>query len=309
MHKLQHILRCLLFSLIFLVWHGLHAVCMADDLRSDARPNIIFILADDVGQEVLGCYGGESYATPNLDHLAKTGMRFRHCYAMPMCHPTRVTLLTGKYPFRLTESDTHIAPRWGTFPAQAESQTFAHKLAQARYATGVFGKWQLALLRDTPDHAYRLGFQESQLFGWHEGPRYHEPLIYHNGKLRSDTLGHYGPDLYVHALVEFVKANRERPFLAFYPMALCHDVTDDLEVPVPHGPLERYESYPEMVAEMDRAVGRIISALNSLKLVKERSSYSLVTTVLTPDDSSRRGQPTGASPRGIKTKWSRCAWR
>ena len=62
------------------------------------RPNVLFILADDVGQEVLGCYGGESYPTPHLDELARTGMRFRHAYSMPVCHPSRLTLMTGKYP-------------------------------------------------------------------------------------------------------------------------------------------------------------------------------------------------------------------
>ena len=65
------------------------------------RPNILLILADDVGPEVLGVYGGSSYDTPNLDALARSGMRFNHAYAMPVCHPSRICLLTGRYPFRL----------------------------------------------------------------------------------------------------------------------------------------------------------------------------------------------------------------
>ncbi len=226
----------------------------------EERPNFVFILADDVGQECLGCYGGESYQTPNLDHLADSGIRFQHCYSMPVCHPTRLTLMTGQYPFRLGGAT------WGSFPAAAEPTTFSRILAEADYATGVFGKWQLALLKDTPDHPYRLGFQHSDVFGWHEGSRYYEPMIYRNGKVRDDTLGHYGPDLYVRGLIEFMKRHRDRPFLAYYPMALCHDVTDDLDAPVPHGPLGRYDSYAEMVTEMDRAVGRIVAALNVLKL-------------------------------------------
>ena len=192
-------------------------------------PNFVLILADDVGQECLSCYGGESYKTPHLDELAQSGIRFQHCYSMPMCHPTRLTLMTGRYPFRYG----NVA--WGSFPESAEAETFARIMADAGYATGVFGKWQLALLRDVPDHAYRLGFQHSDVFGWHEGPRYYEPMIYRNGKVRDDTLGHYGPDLYVRSLIEFIKRNRDRPFLAYFPMALCHDVTDDLEAPVPHG--------------------------------------------------------------------------
>ena len=223
-------------------------------------PNFVFILADDVGQECLGCYGGESYKTPNLDHLAETGIRFQQCYSMPVCHPTRLTLLTGKYPFR------YGSVAWGGFPKDAEATTFARILSGAGYATAVAGKWQLTLLRDDPNHAARLGFQQSDLFGWHEGPRYYEPMIYRNGKVRTDTLGQYGPDIYVRSLIEFMKMNHDRPFLAFYPMALCHDVTDDLDKPVPPGPLGRYDSYAEMVAEMDRCVGRIVAAIDALKI-------------------------------------------
>ncbi len=103
-------------------------------------------------------------------------------------------------------------------------------------------------------------------FGWHEGPRYYEPMIYRNGEVRGDTLGHYGPGLYVRSLIEFIKRNRDQPFLAYIPMALCHDVTDDLDSPVPYGPLGRYDSFTEMVEEMDRSIGRIVAALNALQL-------------------------------------------
>ena len=227
-------------------------------------PNILFILADDVGQEVLECYGGQSYATPHVNELARTGLQFKHCYSMPVCHPTRLALMTGKYPLHLGET------KWGDFPESEERFTFANVLQQAGYATGIAGKWQLCLMRDDPAHPRRLGFQHSDLFGWHEGPRYYQPMIYRNGKVRTDTLGHYGPDLYVRSLIEFMKTNRDRPFLAYYSMALAHDVTDDLDQPVPHGPFGRYDSYSEMVSEMDRAVGRLVAALEALQL-RERT--------------------------------------
>ena len=241
--------------IIISILAGLSQLCSAAE-----RPNILFILADDVGQEVLGCYGGESYDTPNLDALARTGMRFNHGYSMPLCHPSRVTLMTGKYPFR------HDEATWGGFPESEVPHTFSNRLRDAGYETGIAGKWQLCLMRDDPNHPQRLGFDESHMFGWHEGPRYYEPMIYHNGTVREDTLGHYGPDLYVRSLIEFMKTNRDRPFLAYYPMALTHNVTDDLEKHVPYGPFNRWDSYPEMVAEMDRAVGRIVAALNALGL-------------------------------------------
>ncbi|MCA8987409.1 MAG: sulfatase-like hydrolase/transferase [Planctomycetaceae bacterium] len=226
----------------------------------DDRPNILFVLADDVGQEVLGCYGGQSYETPHLDELARTGMKFLNGFSMPVCHPTRLTLMTGKYPFR------HGKVTWGDFPRAEEPHTWANLIAESGYSTYIAGKWQLCLLGDDSQHPHRMGFEHFDLFGWHEGPRYYEPMIYHDGKVREDTLGHYGPDLYIRGLIEFMKANQDQPFFAYYSMAVCHEVTDDLDPPVPHGPLGRYDSYPEMVQEMDRAIGRLIAALEALKL-------------------------------------------
>ena len=233
------------------------------------RPNILFILADDVGQEVLGCYGGTTYRTPHLDALARGGMRFRHAYSMPVCHPTRLTLMTGRYPFRLA-ADAGGPIRWGDFPAAEEAATWSNRLRGAGYATAIAGKWQLGLLGDDPGQPRRLGFERSDLFGWHEGPRYYEPMVYRDGAVRDDTLGHYGPDLYLGGLIEFMRAHRDGPFVAYHSMALCHEVTDDLDPPVPHGPLGRYDSFPEMVAEMDRAVGRLVAALEALDL-RERT--------------------------------------
>ena len=224
------------------------------------RPNILFITADDVGCDAVGCYGGRSYRTPQLDELAAGGMRFRFCFSMPVCHPTRICLLTGRYPFRLDH------PAWGSFPRQVEQQTLAHFMKRAGYATAVSGKWQLTMMRDEPDHPHRLGFDEYCLFGWHEGPRYYSPMIYQNGKLRQDVADEYGPDVYTEFLIDFMRRNRDHPFLAYYSMALCHDVTDDLEAPVPLGPHGRYDTYREMVQAMDQRVGRLVTALEDLNL-------------------------------------------
>jgi arylsulfatase A len=227
------------------------------------RPNIVLILADDVGREVLGCYGGESYETPQIDALARGGRRFQHCYSMPVCHPTRICLLTGRYPAALGN------PGWGSFPAEQEGHTLASMLHQAGYATAIAGKWQLGLLKEDPHQPARLGFDEWSLFGWHEGPRYHDPLIYQNGRLRTDTGGKYGPDLYVDFLIDFLDRHRGQPLFAFYSMALCHDVTDDIGRPVPYGPDGRWLSYAEMVADMDRQVGRLVAALDRMQLREE----------------------------------------
>ena len=139
-------------------------------------------------------------------------------------------------------------------------------MKQAGYATAIAGKWQLTLLKDDPGYPQRLGFDESCLFGWHEGPRYYQPHIWENGQLRQDVADDYGPDIYCQYLIDFMTRNKARPFFALYSMALCHDVTDDLEQPVPFGPQGRYDSYPEMVAAMDERVGRIVEAVDELQL-------------------------------------------
>lgn len=227
------------------------------------RPNIVLIMADDVGCDAIGCYGGESYPTPNIDRLAASGLRFNHCYSMPSCHPTRICLMTGQYPRRLKN------PKWGSFPRDVEQNTFGRVLQRAGYATAVAGKWQLSLLGGDLKQPNRMGFDQYSLFGWHEGARYYQPLIWQNGKSREGVKDLYGPDVYCEFLIDFMKTNRQRPFFAYFPMALCHDVTDDLDKPVPYGPRGRYDSFAEMAAEMDRIVGKLVGAIDDLGLRKQ----------------------------------------
>jgi len=227
--------------------------------RSNAarKPNILFIMADDVGRQVLGCYGGTSYKTPNLDRLARTGIRFNHCYSSPVCAPSRVKLMTGRYGFRNYKKWGHIPP---------DEITFGHLLQSAGYATAIAGKWQMCLQKKDPDHITRMGFQQNCVFGWHEGPRYHGPLIYENGKLRKEPDCVYGPDVFCKFITDFIRANRRRPFLAYYSMALAHEISNDLETPPPVAPNGRYQTYKELVEYMDKLVGRLVSTLDELGL-------------------------------------------
>lgn len=231
----------------------------ADD---EKRPNIVLILADDVGCETIGAYGGERWETPNIDALAEGGMCFEHCYSMPVCHPARVCLLTGRYPFRLKS-------RWGTFPQEEEQNTLAAVLKRSGYRTAIAGKWQLGLMKNDTQQPARLGFDAWSVFGWHEGARYHDPMIYQNGSVRADTAGTYGPDLYVDFLSDFMEdsGRNNQPFFAFYSMALAHDVTDDLPVQVPYVPgRDRWMNYGEMIESMDAMVGRLVNRLDELGL-------------------------------------------
>ena len=176
------------------------------------QPNILLILADDVGQEVLGSYGGTSYATPHLDSLAAGGMRFDYAFSMARCHPSRTTIMSGRYPFR-------DPANWGFFPEDVE--TFANVLRGAGYATAVAGKWQLGLQVANPFNPWWRGFDKHALHAWHEGPRYHNPWIYLNFWIWKEVQKPdvYGPDVYTDFLIDFMERNQDRPFLAYYPMA------------------------------------------------------------------------------------------
>jgi arylsulfatase A len=227
-----------------------------------ARPNIVLIMADDVGCEPIGAYGGERWKTPHIDALAQGGMRFDYCFSMPVCHPTRICLLTGKYPFRMNS-------RWGSFPKAEENNTLAAVLKHAGYRTAIAGKWQLCLMKNDTEQPARMGFDEWSVFGWHEGARFHEPMVYQNGRVRSETEGKYGPELYVEFLGDFMErsSKAKQPFFAYYSMALAHDVTDDIPTQVPYVPgKDRWMNYGEMIKSMDVMVGKLVHKLDQLGL-------------------------------------------
>ena len=192
------------------------------------QPNVLLIMADDVGIEGFGCYGGSSYETPHIDKLAEGGLRFTHAYSQPLCTPTRVQIMTGRYNHR----------NWSYFgildPAE---KTFGHLMKDAGYKTCISGKWQLQSY-DPPDfpnaerrrgkgmRATQAGFDEHCLFhSWHtedKGSRYAGPTYYKNGKLITEGKDKYGPDVSVDFILDFMKRNREEPMFVYYPMALPH---------------------------------------------------------------------------------------
>ena len=225
--------------------------------ETKTRPNILFIMVDDMGTEVAGCYGGKSYKTPNIDALAESGLKFTQCYSAPVCSPSRVKLLTGRYGFRTGQVWGHIPP---------DEITFGHILKDAGYKTAIAGKWQMTLLKNDPNHVKKMGFDQSCVFGWHEGPRYYQPLIYENGKILDNVKDKYGPDVYCDFLIDFIKRNKNNHFIAYYPMALAHDVTDDLDGPPPFGPKGRYETYKENIEYADKYIGKIVKVLDDLNV-------------------------------------------
>jgi len=233
--------------------------------------NIIFIMADDLGYECLGVNGATSYDTPHLDALAANGVNFKHCYSTPLCTPSRVQVMTGRYSFRNYEGFCFLNP--------AET-TFANSLQDAGYATAIAGKWQLG------GGASRLagfGFGEHCVNNMgvdHEAPnqlaggRYANPLMYVNGAFLpdDDIEGKYGPDICNEFALDFIERNRTRPFFLYYPMLLVHapfqPTPDSPEWSDPELRQKRDPRfYKDMVEYADMLLGRIIDKLRELDLL------------------------------------------
>ncbi len=242
---------------------GVANVAAAEVPAAKKRPNVVLIMADDMGYECVGANGGTSYATPALDRLAAEGMRFEHCYSQPICTPSRVKLMTGIYNQR-----NYI--RFGLLDPAAT--TFAHLFRDAGYATAVAGKWQLGGGRGAPRH---FGFDEWLL--WQltvRESRYPNPVLETDGRVVTYENGEYGPDLVTDFLCDFVRRHRDRPFLVYYPMILPHwpfEPTPDSTGwnPKAKGVLKGKGDprlFRDMVQHTDKVVGRIVRELDELDI-------------------------------------------
>jgi arylsulfatase A-like enzyme len=239
------------------------------------NPNIILIMADDMGYECLSSYGSSSYSTPVLDELASNGIKFDNCVSQPLCTPSRVKIMTGLYNYRNYDYFGHL---------NTNQFTFGNLLKEAGYATCIAGKWQLNGLAykdeilDWNDNTKpnKLGFDEYCL--WQltktgkQGGRYADPLIEENGKLLDRNDEHYGPDIFSNYILDFIDRKKEVPFFIYYPMVLVHDpfvpTPDSKEwVDVTLRKKKDTSYYKDMVAYTDKIVGRIIHKLEELDIV------------------------------------------
>jgi len=266
------------------------------------RPNIVFILLDNVGQEWFGCYGSEEGCTPNIDRLARTGVRIENCYAPPVCGPSRTVLLTGRYPhstgFRL-HHDAALYSGGGLDPQR--DIIFPRLLRDAGYSTGITGKWQINNLYDEPGALAQHGFQEHLVwpgsidfgrlpagerarfddiirresydeavaFNQHIESRYWDPVFVRNGQ-REVLTGRFGPDISKEFALEFLRRHREESFFLYLPVVLTHGQT--FSVPAVATPLNRSSDRPlqDMFADMlrfaDKIVGEVIDEIQRLGL-------------------------------------------
>lgn len=243
---------------------------------ADAPPNIILILADDLGYGDLGCYGGSRAKTPHLDRLAREGLRFTDFHSNgPMCSPTRAAVLTGRYQQRsgidvvLGETSVGMDPR---------AVTVAQRLQGAGYATGMFGKWHLGTApEESPGH---FGFQSFR--GCRHGAVDYQSHVARSGRLdwwHDDKLENeagYTTTLITRHAVDFIGAHRARPFFLYVPYTAIHfpwmtprdpahqapgEDFSDLRKLGPHQEKNMGPVVAEMIEALDAGVGEIMAAV------------------------------------------------
>ncbi len=233
------------------------------------RPNVILIMADDLGYETLGI-NGSNYDTPVLDSLALNGINFTNAFSQPLCTPSRVKIMTGK--------PNYINYEYFTFLNSSE-KTFGNLFKDSGYRTALVGKWQLNGvqfdLKNNQDlnRPYNFGFDEYCLWWLNErGSRFANPNIIENGKKLQLNIDDYGPDIFTNYIINFIDKNKENPFFIYYPMALVHDPfqpTPNSKDWIDQNKRQKGNKviyFSEMVNYMDTVVGRIVNSLKKNNL-------------------------------------------
>jgi arylsulfatase A-like enzyme len=239
------------------------------------RPNVVFVLADDLGWTDLGCQGSRYYVSPNIDRLADGGLRFTSAYTCgPNCQPTRAALMSGQYGPRTGVYTVGGIDRfnWQSRPLRPvdnveklplDRVTLGQMMKQAGYATALFGKWHLG--QDPKHHPAARGFDETitsmgKHFDFVTQPKVEYPK------------GTYLADFLTDKAIDFIKRNKEKPFflcLHHFAVHAPHEAKVDLIAKFKSKPAaggHRDPTYAAMIASVDESVGRVIAVLDELKL-------------------------------------------
>ena len=284
-----------------ITWQWLCLFLIFIGFDASASPNIILIMADDLGYETLGSSGGTSYKTPLLDQLASRGMRFTHCYSQPVCTPSRVKIMTG-------QSNARNYRQFGLMPAG--QITFGNLLKDAGYTTCIAGKWQLSGSANTKIKgtwwtdcgfdqscmwAYshylkpndREHYETHSLTGTRTTSRFWNPCILENGSYRPSTAADFGPDIYAEFILDFIEENKEKPFFVYYPMALTHGPF----VPTPHSknypPEHKTKSTPKYFGDMIQYTGYLVDRI--VKKIEQAQIAENTLIIFTTDNGTGRG--------------------
>lgn len=228
-----------------------------NNTSSISKPNIIYILADDLGIGDVSAYGSDSNHTPVIDKLAKEGIRFQHCYTAPLCGPSRALILTGRYAFRTgavnQDMCANIKP--------SEEVMMPTVLKSAGYVSAMIGKWgQLPLNPSDFGFDDYIRFKGSGVY-WNKA-KGKEEIYTENGVDKS--LGkNYMPDLMHNHMVNWVSENKNKPFFLYYSLAQVHSEILPTPDSKPGG-----DVYADNIAYMDKLVGKLLKTLDSLGLRK-----------------------------------------
>lgn len=228
-----------------------------------SRPNIILIMADDIGYECFGTYGSEQYRTPQIDAMAAGGMRFTHCYSQPLCTPSRVKLMTGISNVRNYSAFSVL---------NRDQRTIGQYFRDAGYATAVAGKWQLLgashysqAFRGKGTWPEQAGFDKACLWQVDQlGSRYWNPLLYIDGANKQFGKDEYGPLVVNQYVLDFMQTHRERPFFVYYPMILVHNPFEPTPDSDSRTSQDKQRNFEDMVAYMDRMVGNVVAKSKQL---------------------------------------------
>ena len=219
--------------------------------QSGRRPNIIFILGDDVGIGDIACTGADRYKTPNIDALARGGTLFKYAYAQPLCGPSRATILTGRYAFRTGATNQDSTGRM----TPAAETMMPKVLKQAGYVTASIGKWGQLPIGPTD-------------FGFDDYLKFTGSGIYWNTQDKAKTYElngekvplrdkEYMPDVLHAHLVDFITKHHDEPFYIYYSMSHVHAEI----LPTPDSAPGSKDLYADNIAYMDKLVGKLIAEL------------------------------------------------
>lgn len=266
------------------------------------RPNVILMMADDLGYEALACNSGTTYKTPQFDRIAAQGMRFTRCYSQPVCTPSRVKIMTGQ-----SNARNYVA-----FGVLREGEvTFGNVLKAAGYKTCIAGKWQLSGNGGKGKKGMwwqDCGFDESCMWAYahylqpkdlqhyqnssslkkrQTSSRFWNPSIIQNGTYRPTTQDDFGPDIYTDFILDFIDRNKDEEFFVYYPMALTHSPF----VPTPHSKGfsdgDKFSSNRKYFGDMVRYSGSLMERI--MKKLEETGIAEETLVIFTGDNGTGRG--------------------
>lgn len=315
---------------------GVPAVAQGAPPAKSARPrapNVVFVLADDLGYGELGCFGQQRIQTPHLDRLAAQGMRLTHHYAgSPVCAPSRCVLMTGKHPGHAAVRDNKEAQPEGQWPLPAGETLLPAMLHEAGYATGAYGKWGLGMFGSSGDplvrgfdHFYGYNCQRHAHSYWpaflydddKRVPLDNRPPVPGAGKLAADADARdpasyarfvgsdYAPDRILAAATAFVRANAQQPFFLYFPATLphlaLHATAADLKAydgafpETPYTGDKGYTPHPTPRAAYAAMISRLDRDVGELLAALDAANVAADTLVVFTSDNGATHSPVGGT--------------